>query len=163
LDSLDKDSSEESRQSRPPATDPLIRRDLTGIVADTLPEVVFQLTADGHFYYINSMGIEQLGHQENWGFGDIDFVDLFNDDDKPVVQTFLQRALEGEQLLSSVFTITKRNGSVFDGFTRFRACQLSNGKPGISGLIVDVTSQKRAEEWLSHSLGRFRELAEMLP
>lgn len=130
---------------------------------EELPEIVFQVGADFRFLFINRTGALLLGCPSPAQLLGSDFMSFFGEEDRPIAATALERTLQGDTLLSSVFSIRRKDGSVFEGLTRLNPSHTADGLPSVSGIIFDITVQKRAEEWLRQSRERFQDLAEMLP
>jgi PAS domain S-box-containing protein len=136
---------------------------MSGLFGDSLPEIVFQVSEEFRLLFINQSGARMLGYRSPSQIIGNDFTEFFEAEDRPVVVTALSRTLQGEALLSSVFSIRGADGISFDGLTRFSPSITFDGQLAVSGIIFDITVQKRSEEWLRQSRERFQDLAEMLP
>jgi len=111
-------------------------------VVSNAPVVLFTLNREGIFTLSEGSGLEDLGLRPGQVVGQ-SALDLYRD--YPVVVADLHRALDGESFISYV----EVGGRAYE--THYTPLTLGNQVEGVTGLAIDITHRRQAEEALRAS------------
>lgn len=131
-------------------------------LADLLPQIIYELDADGYVTYVNKTGRETFGFEAE--IARVHSSDFFISEDKVRMQENIRKALTGQKInLFNEYTAIRTDGTTFPVMI-YAAPMIDNGKSvGLRGLIVDISERKAMEEAIRKSEQKFRELADLLP
>ena len=114
-------------------------------LVENLNEVVWSIDLDGVLQYV-SHAVEQYGYRIEELVGQ-HFQTIVHPDDLPVALEAMRRALEGGPT-DAEYRALDRQGRTHFVRTSSRA-QLEQGRPvGITGVLIDITEQRQAQEQL---------------
>jgi two-component system cell cycle sensor histidine kinase/response regulator CckA len=115
-------------------------------LADSLPQVVFEIDLQGVFSYVNSNAFDLFGYtQEDFRKG-LNALELVIQEDREVVRKDISRITQGEILGEVEYTAQKKNGETFPVVIHSKRV-LRDGNPiGVRGILLDVTDRNRAQE-----------------
>ncbi|MCP4679547.1 MAG: response regulator [Deltaproteobacteria bacterium] len=130
---------------------------------DMLPEIILYIGENKRISDINGEGFRRLGYKSSKEITGLSFRQLIEPSDRPVANMFLERTFRGEYLPSSEINIVRKDGSSFIALIRLRPLISKDQPTTAAAIIFDISSQKRAEQWLRQSQERFQKLAEFLP
>jgi PAS domain S-box-containing protein len=118
-------------------------------LAETLPETVFETDIDGKLTFVNRKAFDIFGYsKEDLNVG-INIFDLFPPEELERARENFAKHLGGEEVGSSEYKVTKRNGSPFQVAIHAVPIVRNGNVEGIRGIVVDITEQKRIEEELA--------------
>ena len=127
-------------------------------LSDLLPEIVFEMDEKGNLTFVNRQGFK------TFGFAEEDFAKGLNvfqiiapqDRDRALANTL--KRLNGEESGQQEYVATKKDGSTFPMSLSTNRIIQENKPIGVSGIAIDITDRKQAEEMLRNSEERFRRL-----
>ncbi len=127
-------------------------------LADSLPEIVFEVDIAGNITYANNSGLEYTGYNRD----DIDRglnilqVVIFPDIQESV-QEYFQKLLTREYPGNSEYTLLRKDGSTFPIFARFEpVMEDKNNIVGLRGIAIDITERKQLEEQIINAAEEWR-------
>lgn len=117
-------------------------------LANSLPEVVFEIEKNGVFTYVNESGAARFGYEVDEIVGKITPLDILAPEDRGKAIDMMRRVLEEGSAPPTEFTVFNRDGSPFPAVI-FGNLSTRDGEPfGMSGLVMDISERKRYEEEL---------------
>ncbi|MBL7967146.1 MAG: PAS domain S-box protein [Prolixibacteraceae bacterium] len=131
-------------------------------LADLLPQIIYELDAEGYVTYVNKTGRETFGFETD--VARVHSSEFFIPEDKMRMVGNIRKALSGQKTsLFNEYTAIRSDRTEFPVMI-YAAPMTDNGKHiGLRGLIVDISERKAMEEALRKSEQKFRELADLLP
>ena len=129
-------------------------------LANTLPEVIFELDLNYNLIYTNLVASKIFGYSHEDFIKGLTVFDFFHPDEKDEVLFFLKRLYNGEQVDPQTIQLRKKDGSYI--YTRvFASPIIKNAQVvGIRSIIHDITEMKKAQEKIEESETKFRSIAE---
>ncbi len=115
-------------------------------LADSLPQVVFEIDIDGRFTYVNTRSFEMFGYTQQALAAGLNAFQMLIPEDRERLSMNIARVMAGEELGGTEYTALRRDQSPFP-VVIYSTLIIRDGRPvGLRGLVVDVTNQKHAEE-----------------
>ncbi len=118
------------------------------VLAENLPQVVFELDAEGKVIYMNRTGLEMFGFTEeeiSVGMNALRFIDP--SDHARITRAIgkiMSGASEGD---TKEYLARKKDGSTFPCVVYSAAIMDEGGRPvGLRGILADISERKRMEE-----------------
>ncbi len=117
-------------------------------LAESLPEIVFECDLDGNLVFCNRAAFDITGFTaEDWRRG-LHVADFVVPDQHAVMQTNMQRVINGEQLADREYRLRRKDGTGFPAIVRSKPI-IERGRPvGLRGIAVDITERARIEQAL---------------
>jgi len=116
-------------------------------LADTLPEIVFELDYNGVFTYLNEGAAERLGYERDEILGKLTPLDTILPDEHQKAWEMFEQMREG--LVAPVeFTIRRKNGSTFPALIYSSLVIREGTTSGQRGILIDISERKRVEDEL---------------
>jgi len=127
------------------------------ILADASPVGVY-LIQDGVLQYVNQCLIDATGYSADELIGKMTPLDLVAESSHPLMIEQMRKRLAGEQALDCYTCqgLTKQ-GEIVD-FEVHGAVVMHQGKPALTGSLLDITERKRAEAALKASEARLNSI-----
>ncbi len=117
-------------------------------MTDLLPQIVYEMDADGYITYVNQQGLKASGYSREDVDAGVHAAEVFVPEDRESMQERFIKTMGGEEDVGAEYTALRKDGSTFPVRT-YSAAIIKDGKPvGVRGVVIDVTQQKRAEEKL---------------
>ena len=114
-------------------------------LADMLPEMVFEMTAEGRLTFVNQAGFRKFGYTQAEVDAGLNGMDMISPEDRPRVWENINRIWDGQDLGGVEYTALTKPGEAFSALI-YAAAILERGQPvGLRGIIVDNTRRKLAE------------------
>ena len=130
-------------------------------LVENINDVIFSLDTDGRFTYISPV-IEQIsGYREDEIIGEM-FTTYIHPDDLPGLMQSLEKTMRGEFEPHECRALD-RNGQVRHMRTSSRLAIEDGEVVGLTGVMVDITDQKKANEALRESEAKFRNIYHSAP
>lgn len=127
-------------------------------VIDELPQMVYEIGADGIVTYANRQTANHFGYSTGDFMRGLQASTIFHPDDLKRAMGNIRRIMSGEPLIGQEYRLLGKDGSSFP-VKVFSQPVISDGRPvGIRGTIVDISESKRAEEALRSSENHYRTL-----
>ncbi len=118
-------------------------------LAETLPETVFETDARGKLTFVNRRAFDLFGYSKEDLDAGISVFDLFPPEELDRGRENFAKHLRGEDVGSSEYKVTKKNGTLFQIATYAVPIVRNGNIEGIRGIVVDITEKKRIEEELA--------------
>ena len=133
-------------------------------LADTLPQIVFEMDEKRQLTYVNRQAFNLTGYTEKDLAVSVNVFEFIAPEDRQRAAQNLQRVMNGEKLPGgNEYTIIKKDGSTMPA-TIFSSQRIENGvHAGYQGIIVDITERRQMEETLRQSKARLTSCIESLP
>ncbi len=128
-----------------------------------LPQIIFETDEKGNVTFINRQGFTIAGYTEDDIAKGFNAVQIFDPQDKNRALENMRKRLNGEEIGEQEYLIIKKDGSTFPAALYANRIMQKNKPVGLSGIVIDITDRKRAEEFLKESEERFRRIFEEGP
>jgi len=130
-------------------------------LVDMLPQIVFETDIKGNLTFVNNQAYSLTGYgPEDFREG-VNAVALLVEEDRQKAAENLQRVREGyKSQRGNEYTMVRKDGSRFPVLAHSMPIQSAEATVGFRGIIVDISSLKKAEEALRASEERYRTLFE---
>ncbi len=135
------------------------RREFKELV-DLLPQIVFEADLQGNLTFVNNQSYDLTGYGPEDFAGGLNTIAMLAEEDRQKAVENLQLVLGGNVTLGNEYTMIRKDGSRFPVLVYSRAIQSGETTVGVRGIIVDISSLKKAEEALRASEERYRTLFE---
>jgi PAS domain S-box-containing protein len=112
-------------------------------LADSLPEIIFEVDDKGYPSFLNSQAFEIMGYTLD-EIKKINFVQFLAPEDRQRALSNIASRLQGEKSKGVEYTIVKKDGSKFPGLVFTKKLLIEGGKFGLRGVITDISEAKRA-------------------
>ncbi|TFG20042.1 MAG: PAS domain S-box protein [Promethearchaeota archaeon] len=129
-------------------------------LANTLPEVIFELDLHYNLIYTNLVASKVFGYSHEDFIKGLTVFDFIHPEDKDETLYFLKRLYNGEQADPETIRLRKKDGSYI--YTRvFASPIIKNAQVvGVRSIIHDITEMVKAQEKIEESETKFRSIAE---
>jgi len=126
------------------------------MLADLLPQTVFELDIEGNYTYANRHGFDSFGYtQEDIDKG-LNVLQLFIPEEAQRIKQNIAKKLRGEEFQDHEYTALRKDGRTFPVFIYSSPIIREGKQVGLRGIVLDITESKRAEEALRESEEKFR-------
>jgi PAS domain S-box-containing protein len=134
-------------------------------LAETLPQVVFEMDGYGKVTYVNQVGLEIFGYRSEDVSAGIHALDIIEQVDRERVSGAIDKMMDGRSSGAiREYLAKRRDGTVFPAMVFSTLITAEDGSPaGIRGILTDISERKEFEEALEASERKYRELANSLP
>lgn len=113
------------------------------LLADSLPEIVFEADENLIVSYINEKGPQLLGYSIK-EFERFSLLNLLNADDQIRAKQNTTKRFQGEISQGNQYTIVKKDGTTFPAIIFTELVNNENGTRGLRGIIVNTTELTKA-------------------
>ncbi len=128
------------------------------MLADLLPETVFEADVQCNLTYVNLRAYQMFGHSEADFAAGLNGLDLIAPQDREEARRNIGRVLAGEEVGGAEYLVQRKDGTVFDAMIHSVPI-LRDGRPeGLRGIIVDISDRKRSEERAQNAARRLAAL-----
>ena len=115
-------------------------------LANSLPQVVFEMDAKGLITYANRNAFEFYGYTQDDFEKGVTALQMLIPEDRDRAFDNIQRGLKGEELGSREYTALRKGGTTFPVAVHVNPIIYENKPEGLRGIMIDITDRKRAEE-----------------
>jgi len=117
-------------------------------LADLLPQIVFEIAANGNLQFMNRAAFVATGCTEEDFRRGLNAFHMFASEDHDRAKQGIRRTMTGETIGGREFTVLRRDGTSFPALV-YTAPIMREGKAvGLRGIAIDITERKRTEEEL---------------
>ena len=110
-------------------------------LANQLPQAVFELDYEGNFLFANQKALEMTGYA--WDeFKELKAFQLLIPQDRERAKKNIMKIARGEVSLGNEYTAIRKDGTEFPVLIYSSSSTSRNGKPGIRGILIDITERK---------------------
>ncbi len=129
-------------------------------LAESLPQIVFELDADGTITYANRIAFEWFGYTPEDLANGLNVFEMLIPENREIARTNFQKALLGDNLPYSEYIAQRKDGSSFHCGI-YSSLIIKDHQPiGLRGILIDITERKLAEEALRHAEAKYRSMFE---
>jgi len=128
-------------------------------LADSLPEIVFEMDTDGNFTYVNANARRIFGYEEGARPETINVKDVMADSTTAVDEMRLMVRTRTMQV-SRENLARRRDGSTFPVMISGQLIMEGDRPVGIRGIVADISDIKSAEKKIGESEEKYRSLFE---
>lgn len=127
-------------------------------LANSLPEVIFEMSANGLITYVNKNAGNFFGYSyEDFKKG-INARQMIIPKDRARARENIRKILAGAVLEDNEYTALRKDGSTFPVTVRATPIIHQNKPVGIRGILIDITERKRSERVLQQALDDLKEM-----
>ncbi len=132
-------------------------------LADSLPEVIFEIDLSYNITYTNSIASKIFGYSNEEFKKGMKIFQFVTFDDKELALKQTQQLFRGEYLKPLVLKLKRKDGTFF--FANIHASRIFKHKKvvGVRCIIHDITEMKTTQEKLIESQKKYKDLANSLP
>lgn len=117
-------------------------------LADSLPETVFEIDAEGRLTFVNRAAYEHFGYEQEDFERGINVIDAMAPEFREKAMGNIERVLAGQSLEPQEYMAVRKDGSTFP-VVICSSRIMSGGIPiGLRGFVVDITRRKQLEDQL---------------
>ena len=114
-------------------------------LAESLPQVIFEVDADGALTYINHNASQLFGYPPQELSGGFNLLQAFVPEDRERVGVDIRRHSRGEELGRQEYTALKKDGTRFPVAVHANRALRTPAEAGVRGILIDLTPIKHAE------------------
>ncbi|MFX0012323.1 MAG: PAS domain S-box protein [Candidatus Hermodarchaeota archaeon] len=129
-------------------------------LANSLPEVIFELDTSYNLTYTNSIASSKFGYSHKDFKKGLNIYDFVHPDEQEVVLKDINRLFEGEIVKPIKLQLKKKDGSYFYANIFATPIFKDENVVGIRSIVHDISEMVAAQEKLEESEERFRTIAE---
>lgn len=128
-------------------------------LADSLPEVVFEMDTDGTITYANARANEVFGYADEVPTGGVNLRRLVPDPDEAVAD---MRAMVETRTMhaSKEYVAMRKGGATFPAIVSASLVMEAGEPTGIRGILTDISQMKEAQQRIRQSEAKYRQLFE---
>ncbi|MEW5952546.1 MAG: PAS domain S-box protein [Bacillota bacterium] len=127
-------------------------------LADSLPEVVFEIDISGRLVYVNKNAFECFGYTEEDFAQGLHTIQMVIPGDRNRVRRNIQRVFKGEHMMENEYVALRKDGSTFPVIIHCSPVHQHNRPVGLRGILIDITERKRSERALQQALDDLKEM-----
>jgi len=129
-------------------------------LANSLPQVVFEMDNDGLITFVNRNAFDFFHFTQNDFDNGINAFQMLIPEDRDSAMENIQTRINGKEAARREYTAQKKDGSTFPVVLHVNPVFHEKKPIGFSGIVIDITERKQAEESLKKSENRYRTLFE---
>lgn len=115
-------------------------------LADSLPQVIFEVDLEGNLTYLNSNAYTLFGYSREEVRPGFNVLEAFVPEDRERVARDIIQNVQGEKVPRREYTARKKDGSTFPVAIHANRVWRGQTPVGVRGILIDLTPNRRAEE-----------------
>jgi PAS domain S-box-containing protein len=115
-------------------------------LAESLPQVIFEVDSSGNLVYLNRTGYELFGYTREDLSRGFNVLEAFVPEDRERVARDIMLNVQGQKLSRQEYTAVKKDGTRFPVGVHASRVLREQTATGVRGILIDFTPTKRAEE-----------------
>nr|MCU0563634.1 PAS domain S-box protein [Desulfobacterales bacterium] len=115
-------------------------------LAESLPQVIFEIDTQGNLIYLNQKGYELFGYTPEDLADGFNVLDAFVPEDRERVARNIALSLQGQRSGKSEYTVTRKDGTTIPVEVHAERVLRDETAVGIRGVLLDLTPARRAQE-----------------
>jgi PAS domain S-box-containing protein len=126
-----------------------------------LPQTIFELDERGNLIFASAHGAQAFGYTLEDRNKGLSIHQMFIPEDRDRAIENMRSVLSGKETRGYEYTALRKDGSTFPVIS-YSAPIIRGGKPmGLTGVLMDITERKQAEETLRESEEKYKTLVEI--
>jgi PAS domain S-box-containing protein len=115
-------------------------------LAESLPQVIFEVDSRGNLIYLNQTGFALFGYTPEDLAKGFNVLEAFIPEDRERIASDIILNVQGQKLGRQEYTAVKKDGTKFPVGVHANRVVREQTATGVRGLLIDLTPTKRAEE-----------------
>jgi PAS domain S-box-containing protein len=115
-------------------------------LAESLPQVIFEVDSTGNLIYLNQTGYALFGYTPEDLAKGFNVLEAFIPEDRERIAHDIMTSVQGQRLGRQEYTAAKKDGTKFPVGVHANRIMREQTATGIRGILIDFTPIKRAEE-----------------
>jgi PAS domain S-box-containing protein len=115
-------------------------------LAESLPQVIFEVNSKGNLVYLNQTGYELFGYSPEDFANGFSVLEAFIPEDRERVARDILLNIQGQRLGRQEYTAAKKDGTTFPVGVHANRVMSGPTATGVRGILIDLTAAKRADE-----------------
>jgi PAS domain S-box-containing protein len=115
-------------------------------LAESLPQVIFEIDAQGNLVYLNQKGYDLFGYTPADLAGGFNVIDGFVPEDRESAARNIAFSLQGHRQGKNEYTVMRKDGTTIPVEIHAERVLHENTAIGIRGVLLDLTPNRRAQE-----------------
>ena len=115
-------------------------------LAESLPQVIFEIDATGNLVYLNQKGYDLFGYTPADLEGGFNVLDGFVPEDRERAARNIALSLQGQRQGKNEYTVIRKDGTTIPVEIHAERVLHENTATGIRGVLLDLTPNRRAQE-----------------
>lgn len=129
-------------------------------MADLLPLSLFEADKGGSITFANRHALKTFGYSDEEVSRGIKILDIISPEDNARAIENMNLRMAGKDMPPNEYTAVRKDGSTFPAVVYARPMSENERVTGITGILVDMSERRQAEEALRQSEARYRMIAE---
>jgi PAS domain S-box-containing protein len=115
-------------------------------LAESLPQVIFEVDAKGNLIYLNQTGYDLFGYRPADFANGFSVLEAFIPEDRERVARDILLNIQGQRLGRQDYTALKKNGTAFPVGVHASRVMSGQTATGVRGILMDLTAALQADE-----------------
>ena len=115
-------------------------------LANSLPQVVYEMDADGIITFANRNAFEFFGYTQDDFDNGLNALHMLIPEDRDRALENILRRFNGEEIGGQEYTALRKNGGTFPIIVHVTPVVRNNKPIGLRGIMIDITDRKLSEE-----------------
>jgi PAS domain S-box-containing protein len=133
------------------------------VLADLLPQIVFESDELGRLTYVNQQAFKVLGYPPDYPIRGRDSLEFYIPEDRPRAIENIKNRLLGKQEESHEYTMIRMDGSLLRVLVYSNPIIKDNKLVGLRGIIIDITERVQAAEAIQSSKQMIEDIINTIP
>ena len=127
-------------------------------LAELLPEIVFEMDAQGIITFVNKKSLEITGYTNEEYERGFQAMQLLISEDRPFAMENIMKVMKGQDVGPQEYTAQRKDGTQFPIIIYSSPIIKDNSIVGLRGIIIDITERKKAETEMKHAQDALQKL-----
>jgi PAS domain S-box-containing protein len=115
-------------------------------LAESLPQVIFEIDSTGNLIYLNQTGYSLFGYTPEYLAKGFNVLEAFIPEDRKRIATDIMLKVQGQRFGRQEYTAVRKDGTIFPVGVHAKRVMREGAATGVRGILIDLTPIKRAEE-----------------
>jgi len=115
-------------------------------LAESLPQVIFEVDLNGHLNYVNQTGLKLFGYTPEDIANGFNVLDVFIPEDRERLAANIMRNIHGQELGRQHYTAVRKDGTKFPVGAHASPVMSGHTATGLRGILIDLTATQQANE-----------------
>src|SRR5208337_1230566 len=123
-------------------------------LANSLPDIVFEIDMAGRLTFSNKMGYETSGYSQEDLEKGLNVMEFLLPEEREKALKKIQLLVEGGGSFLVEYTLVRKNGTTFPAIVSTSPIVSEKKVMGLRGLAIDITERKKSEEALNQTMDK---------